>query len=127
MTNIQEGNLKIATFEFPRLDFDTGDTPILTHKEVLAISAKKNPTVSYILDHLEYEVSWDWLMPVVEKLEKCGWGIRICVTYCEVSGNDGERFWVDISGKTKIQMVWEAVVRTIEMHENSKKSAKPID
>lgn len=28
---------------------------------------------SYTIDELQYHSSWDWLMPVVEKINKLGW------------------------------------------------------
>ena len=41
------------------------------------IRANKNPTISsyegYLEEDLEYHSSWDWLMPVVEKIEMLGY------------------------------------------------------
>ena len=35
--------------------------------------------------HLKYHSSWDWLMPVVEKIETLGYGVKIHGIQCSVN------------------------------------------
>jgi len=68
---------------------------------------------------LKYHSSWDWLMPVVEKIEQdsraniCIW-IKDCwIEYYGV--HDDPSTW-DIKGKSKIEAVYKAVVKFIKFY-----------
>ncbi len=55
-----------------------------------------------------YDTSWDWLMPVVEKIEGLGYFY---------SDSDGERIQVtNIQGKSKIEATYKAVVEFIKWY-----------
>ena len=51
----------------------------------------KNPYISsahgYLEDDLEYHTSWDWLMPVVEKIESLGYEFTIIESRCNIKHN----------------------------------------
>jgi len=55
------------------------------------IRTNKNPYISsadgYLEDDLEYHLSWDWLMPVVEKIESLGYELIIAESRCKINHN----------------------------------------
>jgi len=64
----------------------------------------------YNVDELEYNCSWDWLMPVVEKLEQIK-GIHIIITsqlLCEVFHFG--KLIARCSSESKLLSVYDAVV-----------------
>ena len=90
-------------------------------------------------EHLHYDTSWDWLMDVVEKIEGLSYikldkvYVRIddktcsIITYFDpekllrLTGDDkGEDFRVGISGKTKIDATYSAVVEFIKWYNQQK-------
>lgn len=74
--------------------------------------------------------SWDWLMPVVEKIEQIGYPVKIQGDYygdngvlkteCTVFGNDGDYLLTSGAVEVKIGAVWQAVVEFINWHNQSK-------
>ena len=42
----------------------------------------------YTSDELKYHTSWDWLMPVVEKIESLGYDVIIRKDSCEIIGEN---------------------------------------
>jgi hypothetical protein len=75
-----------------------------------------------------YEVSWDWLMPVVEKIEETNF-IKIVGKYCGINKTSANSFnnWVATEGisfmnpKSKIESTYKAVVKFIKWHNKNKK------
>jgi len=67
---------------------------------------------------LKYNESWDWLMPVVEKIESLGYYFMINKwTSAYTNGADGDRISITtVEGKTKILNTWKAVVEFIKWH-----------
>ena len=77
---------------------------------------------------LKYHTSWDWLMPVVEKIEGMKYHTQIFYLHylkthaCQIS--KGENFakpfddaeWSGSSLNSKIEAVWQAVVSFIQLH-----------
>ena len=69
---------------------------------------------AYTLDELKYDTSWDWLMPVVEKIESQqseGYNILI----------EGNNCWIETQGIsfegmaiTKLEATYKAVVQFIK-------------
>lgn len=80
-------------------------------------------TVPLTEEHLAYHESWDWLMPVVEKIETTEiHGLAtasVCIedTECEIKdyGTDSSSFAYE-EGDTKIEAVWKACVAFIEWY-----------
>jgi hypothetical protein len=72
----------------------------------------------------KYSTSWDWLMPVVEKIEKEGFKSTIENQWAGFDGctdeNDG--LWIDSKTpcNTKLEATYKAVVEFIQWYNNNK-------
>jgi hypothetical protein len=69
-------------------------------------------------EYLSYHKSWDWLMPVVDKLEQLKHPVHIinnnCYIYYSTNAIKNEEFFVDIYGENKMDAVYRAVVTFIQ-------------
>ncbi len=77
--------------------------------------------------HLKYHTSWDWLMPVVEKIDRLNYDTYISHTVQTIEGKGTtpfnvitcriEDYWAKLeiseTGETKIQAVYSAVLQFI--------------
>ena len=67
----------------------------------------------------QYHVSWDWLMPVVEKIESLGYELIIAESRCKINHNTDhsieEVINIDIIG-SKRDVTHKAVVEFIKEH-----------
>ena len=72
------------------------------------------------LSELPFNSSWDWLMPVVEKIEDLGYTTNICCTHLGQNmvnmGDRTGRQYSRIVKKSKILAVWLAVVEFIKWY-----------
>jgi hypothetical protein len=80
-----------------------------------------------IKDLKYYEGSWDWLMPVVEKIENTGDGFISRVTGCRIEGylcdfvdQENTEISLQFSQTAKIDAVYKAVVEFIKWHNQQK-------
>lgn len=80
---------------------------------------KKNYAPNFITK--EYQSVWDWLMPVVEKIEEKGspYYIEIVETHCYIYNVDkisDTKFqgFIITDAETKIEAVWKSVVEFIK-------------
>jgi hypothetical protein len=62
---------------------------------------------------LKYHTSWDWLMPVVEKIEGMGFYVRIAGEDCTISKNSKFSAITTFSGMKK-EATYKAVVEFIK-------------
>ncbi len=63
----------------------------------------ENSTISFHDD-------WDWLMPVIEKIEERGYKFKICRKRCQICLDDkDENFIIDVKLDSKLQSAHEAV------------------
>jgi hypothetical protein len=72
---------------------------------------------------LQFQESWDWLMPVVEEIEKLGFVFKMYgnVTTFLKKRTFNEPIWNDdFTGKTKIESVYNACVEFIEWNNEKK-------
>ena len=78
-------------------------------------------------EQAQYHTSWDWLMPVVEKIENTNLfpttenaiNVTIGATlYCLIQDSYGEKFEIVGQGKTKLLSVYQAVVEFIKNQNN---------
>lgn len=77
------------------------------------------------ITHLKYHSSWDWLMPVVEKINSGNeYDVIIYRTTCHI--NDKIELLIETTSKGKlIECVWQAVVEFIKYY-NSQPSKQPL-
>ena len=63
----------------------------------------------------KFHTSWDWLMPVVEKIEQTNEGVTLVIIEDERCHIDNQKgFEIDSVGHTKIEAVYNAVVKFIK-------------
>jgi len=78
--------------------------------------------INYVGD-LKYHTSWDWLMPVVEKIENFGYEFIIAESRCYVKHNTDhsieELFHIETIG-SKIDTTYKAVVEFIQVQTRDK-------
>lgn len=83
--------------------------------------SKQIPKVTENLYHLRYHLSWDWLMPVVEKIETLGykWEIGMSATspyhYCKI--------WSigTIEGISTLDAIYGAIIEFIKWYNSCQK------
>lgn len=73
------------------------------------------------IENLKYHSSWDWLMPVVEKIETIDFVVIIKQGECVIVNNSGNtpKFIQQVS-TTKIESTWLACVEFIEWYNKNK-------
>jgi len=75
----------------------------------------------YLKDDLKYHSSWDWLMPVVEKIESLGYEFTIIESRCNINHNTDhsveELFHIETLG-SKLNTTYQAVVNFIKHLKN---------
>ncbi len=71
------------------------------------------------INELQYHSSWDWLMPVVEKIENLGYEFTIVENRCKVINNTDhsikELFHIETIG-SKIETTYDAVIEFINQY-----------
>ena len=79
-----------------------------------------NPQYTGKINHsdIKYHSSWDWLMPVVEKIKKLGWQFQL--NSYEVSNEaafiNGENFIRNTSWSTPLLATYNTVIDFIKWH-----------
>jgi len=69
------------------------------------------------MNDLPFNSSWDWLMPVVERIESIDFVVAIrtnTVSICNNSGND--LYFQNSVCETKIKSLYEAIIKFINWH-----------
>ena len=113
----QETNKLIA--EFMGM---TNDVPHNKSMMIFKTEQGYNDVIS--INELQYHTSWDWLMPVVERIEEAEdlmsqeKFIRIEYDVCIIPHHKGE---ITEYGMTKIEATYKAVVQFIEYYNNLNK------
>jgi len=86
------------------------------------------PARSFVVESkLKFHSSWDWLMPVVEKIDSLGYETEILsyndvkdssrINQCVILQNNNVIVRPD--AKTKIEATWQAVVDFIQWHNST--------
>jgi hypothetical protein len=82
----------------------------------------KNNCWLAIAAKVKYHSSWDWLMPVVEKIESLDYKVDIFYKYAQVSTMDEDFICRSFAiNHSKIQEVWEMVVKFIKWYNKQNK------
>src|SRR5688572_1146036 len=104
--SIEEGNFLIAEF-----------------MGQCGLEGKSIPNLGIVRNAAKYHSSWDWLMPVVEKVEwmdsdKIDSRITIERQHCTVYFHfyDGEKYEWMFGGAPKKENVWKSIVRFIQWY-----------
>lgn len=63
----------------------------------------------------KYHKSWEWLMPVVEKIEKENYGFKICRKVVEIYLDDSKETIIHVKEESKIKSLFKAVVEFIKI------------
>ena len=72
---------------------------------------------------LKYHSDWNWLMPVVEKIESLGNDILITSNYIQITYNKGEKFIaIELEGNIKIFAVYDACIEFIKWYNEQNKN-----
>ncbi len=116
MKNIEENNKLIALF--------MGYDDFKAHSSVRLKRTDEIDAYTHILKYekLKYHASWDWLMPVVEKIEQMKYNIRSTPLYtrigydCEVNKYSEISPIITIEGETKLKATYKAVVEFIKWY-----------
>ena len=102
--------------------------------EEIGFSDTSEPCVlgDYSWKPMKYHKSWDWLMPVVEKIEQSGYVYDFTIDYCSVFGytvkitSELKNTFSDftrirrIGESTKINTVYEVVMEFINWYNKNK-------
>lgn len=121
--NTQENNKMIAEFmELPKVPCNIGT------EDGHFTEGYKHPKIDVpiIPSGMQYKYSWEWLMPVVEKIECTTidnddnsdnfFNVMIEVFECNINGGD---ICICESGNTKREATYKAVVEFINQHNES--------
>lgn len=71
--------------------------------------------------YAKYHSSWDWLMPVVEKIEAMGYAFNITYTTVSIMLNPYERIVYQVSD-TKLEAIYQAILSFITFYNKNKQS-----
>ena len=91
---------------------------ILEGNELIAKFIGRNKSYDERDRIYHYDTSWDWLMPVVEKIESLGWDIEIIKNSCAIRcGNKPNRFFETLTiCDLKMEAVWSSIVKFIKWY-----------
>lgn len=84
---------------------------IYVNREVFNISPRE-----YLTDTLAYHASWDWLMPVIEKIEKGNYGVKMCRKVVEIYFDDSKEVILKTKESCRLDSLHKAVVEFIKGH-----------
>jgi len=119
MNDIIENNKLIANFR--KSDYNSEIVSIcqdLYDKGFRSIEIIDNKEPLFEYPH--YHSDWNWLMPVVEKIESLGYDVIINGEWCNINSVELEDDICDISIKGKINAVYLAIVEFIKWHNENK-------
>jgi hypothetical protein len=71
-------------------------------------------------DDMKFHTDWNWLMPVIRKIEELGNDVLITTNYIQISFDEGEQFIVIDDLNIKIDSVYNAVVEFIKWYNENK-------
>lgn len=110
--SVIEGNRAIAEF----MELETCTDPDHVNDKCYAVPYAKG---YHRAKQLQYHSSWDWLMPVVEKIEKLSgdeqFQVQIIIGDCYISTNNSGIYF-QVVGNKKIDSVWQAIIQFIQWY-----------
>ena len=132
MKNIEENNKLIAEFmgfKYPtkKQSIENPRLGIIYDKSFHNKLFGEDPYEGLNDDDILFNTSWDWLMPVVEKIEELGISTSIDyfggLNFCKMLGYKKPfiYFELDIHNKSKINAVYNSVLKFIKWYNNENK------
>jgi len=123
-----EGNRLIAIFMGAKEHNEFSGHPLLDFGDFIKTTPFNEPGVWILGDsQVRYHSSWDWIMPVVEKIESLGYDSRIIGNnsdggfLCDFVDIENNEAACKTSYTSKIQAVWLAVVDFIRWYNEQTK------
>ena len=111
-----EGNKLIAEFMITQ---KPSDDFCVNWKDKIEFSVFMNgKSKTYLYSKLKFHSSWDWLMPVVEKIEDLGHGVTIYRKGCQI--NDVHCTNTGFRHNSKIEETYQAVIEFIKWYNENK-------
>lgn len=110
---IIENNRLIAVFMGGEIIVNYPDHDLIDY-----IRKENYPTLTryHATTTLLYHLSWDWLMPVVERIESLGYSTRILDTGMGVEGD----LIIERFGKTKLEGTYLTIIEVIKWYNSNK-------
>ena len=71
-------------------------------------------------EDMQFHTDWNWLMPVIRKIEELGNDVLITTNYIQISYDEGEQFIVIDDLNIKIDSVYNAVIEFINWYNENK-------
>jgi hypothetical protein len=126
MKTTEEKNRMIAEFmggEFEKMHFNGVEQEVVTLINCHQI--KMSQLMSVYTSNLLFHTSWDWLMPVVEKIEtELKYEVLIGRIYSQVNiiGDEDNTIskWVCGDPKKKLEITYETICQFIEWYNENK-------
>jgi hypothetical protein len=122
---ILDGNELIAKFMYPQRDKRRKDYPfpfaviqVVPAEDIIGYGKVPEGEIKHFSgppNMIKYHSSWDWLMPVVEKIEGLGHIITIRDQDCWIDLNTGEEFGAGSQG-SKLSSIYVAVIDFIKWY-----------
>lgn len=124
-----EGHKLIADFMYPQRDKRRKDYPfpftvieVVPAEDIIGYGKVSEGEIKHFSgspNMMEYNLSWNWLMPVVEKIEKLGYRVTIQGLNCWIDTHKGAIFGTD-KKNSKRNSVYIAVVEFIKWYNQNK-------
>ena len=82
----------------------------------------ESPKDEFHIDEMLYDTSWNWLMPVVEKIESLGYEFFIVENRVEVAHNTDHSIEtiIDLTSRSKRDATYQGVVEFINQYNKTK-------
>jgi len=75
---------------------------------------------NFHVNDMKFDLSWDWIMPVIDKMESMGCFVKHhhgdCIVY-KIDEKENYRCIIEMMGLNKLESTYKAVVEFIKNHE----------
>jgi hypothetical protein len=110
------GNNNKLIAQFMGNDTDEYGSDVYVPKEMMFNSKSKCMQGVFDFNECEFHTDWNWLMPVIRKIEELGNDVLITTNYIQIAYDEGEQFIVIDDLNIKIDSVYNAVVEFINWY-----------
>lgn len=87
----------------------------LTKEQKTQITEEHWYNINHSFEGLRYHGDWNWLMPVVEKIEKKNYGFKICRKVVEIYIDDSKETIIHVKEESKSQSLFKAIVEFLSL------------